>query len=159
MSDPQVLAQIARLEQELARIQDELTELRARVGGPSSAAPRRRTQTFAAVAPSAREASAREAPTRELPAQSEPPLERPTPAVPTVSETVPTLREGRPTNDDRRHAGRRTGLTEFPPSDAADSVRPTHPSAPRVRLEDQAGRYVYFDETAPRDGKSSKGRR
>lgn len=145
MSNPDVLAHIARLESELLRIQGELAELRARVRGTPSA---RRTQTFAAMVNTSK-VDPREAVTRELPAQSEARItrpERPQPSVPVQSETVPSTK-----SDRRVPINRRTGLTEFPPADSDSSPPPaTHPSTGRrAALADPgAGRYEYYDESS-----------
>src|SRR5262245_6597171 len=100
MSNPAVLAEIARLESEINRIQRELEALRRSVGAASV----RRTQAF----PSPIADAVRNADTREMPATTD----TPQPSVPVNSETVPTSSS----KSDRRVQQSRTGLTEYPPT-------------------------------------------
>jgi hypothetical protein len=134
MSSPAVLAEIARLESEIGRIQRELEALKKSVGAASV----RRTQAFPSPIETAQQL--KNAPTCEMPAvtQSEPPLGKPQPSVPVASETIPTLNA---TKSDRRVQQRgRTGLTEHPP---AANPTPTHRNA---NHDPAAGRYEYVGE-------------
>lgn len=132
MSTPAVLAEIARLESEINRIQRELDALKRSVGAASV----RRTQAFPSPIDAAQQL--KNAPTCEMPAQqSEPPLGRPQPSVPVASETVPTSNAK---SDRRVQQQGRTGLTEHPPA-----ANPT-PTRRNANHDPAAGRYEYVGE-------------
>lgn len=165
-----VLAQVARLEGELLRIQRELDELRALAGGPvRGARVPRHTQTFEPILGAVQPDSAG-VPRRESRAQSEARItrpERPEPSVPVHSKTMPATK-----SDRRVHISARTGITEFPPGGDAQAgaraaAQPDAPVSGRVSTgtrstltDPQAGRYEYYDEASPTrtDAKGSRRR-
>jgi hypothetical protein len=131
MSNAAVVAEIARLESEIGRIQRELDALKQSLGVNSS----RRTQAFPNPVALSKDAQL-----------SEPPMDTPQPSIPLASETIPTSKGNK---SDRRVAqGGRTGLTDYPPS-----ANPT-PSRRGANVDPAAGRYEYVGE-----GRSSKSRR
>lgn len=163
MSNEEILAQIARLEGELLRIQSELLELRAQVGSPVTprTGPQRRTRAFTPLDGPTSEGRVsvverrdhhdyREAVTQQLPAQrpeSEARLARPLErSEPPSSEVAPTTK-----SDRRVPINRSTGLTDFPPAETSEPP-PTHPSAGRrpALTDPAAGRYEYYDESGAR---------
>jgi len=134
MSNPAVLAEIARLESELGRIQRDLDALKRSVGVPSSRKTQAYTNPLAPVSEHPKDTATREMRTTS----ADEPLERPQPSVPRNSETVPT--SNRSKSDRRASGGGRTGLTDFPPS-----ANPT-PAKRAANVDPGAGRYEYVGE-------------